>query len=160
VNVHGEAEDTVLSPKSNNEEASLSSPAARGAGADSSAGAPLSPPSYDEAMIIKASSPPPTRNPPAAVTEMDSLQDAAFAPTDVWLAAVKAELPVATISRLLKHLGPQVDELATNSSTVDELQVMEFIRKTTMVGLLPVPHPIGNFASSLFRVVPYIECCA
>jgi hypothetical protein len=25
---------------------------------------------------------------------------------------------------------------------VDELQVIEFIRRTTMVGLLPVPHPI------------------
>lgn len=62
-------------------------------------------------------------------------------PTEEWLTAVKAELPLLTIMRLLRYLGPLVEDFAKNSS-IDELQVMELIRKTTMVGLLPVPHPI------------------
>ena len=32
----------------------------------------------------------------------------------------------------------------SSSAGVDEVQIMDFIRKTTMVGLLPVPHPIGT----------------
>jgi hypothetical protein len=43
----------------------------------------------------------------------------------------------------LRHLVPQLDELTSASAAVDEAQVLEFIHRTTMVGLLPVPHPIG-----------------
>lgn len=64
-----------------------------------------------------------------------------FVPTQQWLDNVKAELPMNTIMRLLRHLVPQIDEL-TSSGGVDEMQVLEFIRQTTMVGLLPIPHPI------------------
>jgi len=64
-----------------------------------------------------------------------------FVPTQAWLDEVKAELPLNTIMRLLRHLVPQVDELAA-AGGVDEMQVLDFIRQTTMVGLLPVPHPI------------------
>lgn len=65
-----------------------------------------------------------------------------FVPTDAWLQAVKAELPLNTITRLLKHLVPQVEEMAAKAHSVDEKQVVDFIKSTTMVGLLPVPHPI------------------
>jgi hypothetical protein len=69
--------------------------------------------------------------------------DARFVPTASWLQAVKNELPLTTIMRLLQHLVPQVDELVKRSEgTIDETQVMSFIVNTTMVGLLPVPHPI------------------
>lgn len=64
-----------------------------------------------------------------------------FVPTEAWLQSVKAELPLNTIARLLKHLAPQVDEL-TASNGADDVKVIEFLRGTTMVGLLPVPHPI------------------
>eukprot|EP00600_Ochromonadales_sp_CCMP1393_P014832 CAMPEP_0175001240 /NCGR_PEP_ID=MMETSP0005-20121125/3024_1 /TAXON_ID=420556 /ORGANISM="Ochromonas sp., Strain CCMP1393" /LENGTH=931 /DNA_ID=CAMNT_0016256105 /DNA_START=25 /DNA_END=2820 /DNA_ORIENTATION=+ len=72
-----------------------------------------------------------------------------FVPTEEWLAAVKADLPLSTVMRLLRHLVPQVEALAaandsssSSSSSVDEDQVLAFLRSTTMVGLLPVPHPI------------------
>eukprot|EP01035_Chromulina_nebulosa_P018871 gene18871-24658_t len=66
-----------------------------------------------------------------------------FVPNQIWLDAVKSELPMNTITRLLKHLVPQIEDLAVrNGGMIDELQVMDFIRQTTMVGLLPVPHPI------------------
>ena len=56
---------------------------------------------------------------------------------------VKAELPLSTIMRLLKHLGPQIDELCARSEfSLDETAILDFIKNTTMVGLLPVPHAI------------------
>ena len=67
---------------------------------------------------------------------------AKFAPNQAWLTAVKAELPLNTIVRLLRHLTPQVDEMFAIEAAVDEKKVLDFIRSTTMVGLLPVPHPI------------------
>lgn len=65
-----------------------------------------------------------------------------FVPTEAWLQAVKADLPLNTIIRLLKHLVPQVEELSASSIGADERMVIDFLRTTTMVGLLPVPHPI------------------
>lgn len=65
-----------------------------------------------------------------------------FVPTEEWLQAVKADLPLSTILRLLKHLVPQVEDIANKNVGVDEKFVIDFLRSTTMVGLLPVPHPI------------------
>ena len=68
---------------------------------------------------------------------------AAFVPSQDWLDRVKAELPLSTIMRLLKHLGPQIDELCARSEfSLDETAILDFIKNTTMVGLLPVPHAI------------------
>jgi hypothetical protein len=65
-----------------------------------------------------------------------------FVPTEAWLQALKADLPLGTIMRLLKHLVPQIEDLAAQNVGVDEKAVVEFLKSTTMVGLLPVPHPI------------------
>eukprot|EP01039_Chlorochromonas_danica_P009253 gene9253-10216_t len=64
-----------------------------------------------------------------------------FVPTEAWLASVKADLPLNTIMRLLKNIVPQIEELS-QKQVVDEKLVVDFLRSTTMVGLLPVPHPI------------------
>jgi len=66
-----------------------------------------------------------------------------FVPNSSWLAAVKNELPLTTILRLLQHLVPQIDELVRRSEgAIDDATIMSFLTNTTMVGLLPVPHPI------------------
>ena len=76
-----------------------------------------------------------------------------FVPTQIWIDEVRSELPLATVLRLLKHLTPQVEDLSASgaahgltgiltSGGLEEKQVLEFIKETTMVGLLPVPHPI------------------
>ena len=65
-----------------------------------------------------------------------------FLPNEAWLQALKADLPLNTIMRLLKHLVSQVEELANKNAGVDEKAVVDFLKSTTMVGLLPVPHPI------------------
>lgn len=42
-----------------------------------------------------------------------------------------------------QYLSPLVEKFVSKSSSVpDEEVVLDFIRKTTMVGVLPVPHPI------------------
>lgn len=65
-----------------------------------------------------------------------------FKPTAEWLAALKAEQPLSTIMRLLKHLIPQLQDACKASSMNDEKTALDFLQSTTMVGLLPVPHPI------------------
>jgi hypothetical protein len=65
-----------------------------------------------------------------------------FVPTEKWVQSVKAELPLNTIMRLLKHLVPQIDEMSSKTHSLEEKEVIDFLKSTTMVGLLPVPHPI------------------
>ena len=66
-----------------------------------------------------------------------------FVPTTDWLVTWKSRLPIGTVLRLLQHLVPQVENLCRrNAGSVDEDLVLQFLQKTTMVGLLPVPHAI------------------
>ena len=68
---------------------------------------------------------------------------AAFRPTQEWLDSWKGQLKLGTLLRLVNFLGPQVDEFMTaHAHSVDEDAVVRFLKDTTMVGLLPVPHPI------------------
>mmetsp|Transcript_7122 Transcript_7122/g.14897 ORF Transcript_7122/g.14897 Transcript_7122/m.14897 type:complete len:865 (+) Transcript_7122:177-2771(+) len=66
-----------------------------------------------------------------------------FVPTEEWLAELKATLPLETVTRLLQHLVPVVDEMcARKNGVVDEAEILEMLQDVTMVGLLPVPHAI------------------
>jgi len=65
-----------------------------------------------------------------------------FMPSDDWLQAMKDDLPLTTIARLLKSLLPQIEDKFGKHFNLDEKLVVEFLHSTTMVGLLPVPHPI------------------
>ncbi|DBA00246.1 TPA: hypothetical protein N0F65_007890 [Lagenidium giganteum] len=67
----------------------------------------------------------------------------AFVPTEEWLASWKKKLPLTTSLRLLQHLVPQLEEASEKAGgSLDEDAMLYFLRTTTMVGLLPVPHPI------------------
>lgn len=66
-----------------------------------------------------------------------------FQPSAEWLAEVKATLPLETVTRLLQHLVPVVDDMvAKQQGVVDEKEILAVLEDTTMVGLLPVPHAI------------------
>ena len=66
-----------------------------------------------------------------------------FQPTEQWLSQLKESLPMETVTRLLQHLIPVVDEIvATKQGVVDEQEILEVLKEITMVGLLPVPHAI------------------
>ncbi len=66
-----------------------------------------------------------------------------FVPTDAWLNSWKQRLPIHTIYRMLDALRPRVESFcAERDGNVDEHAILTLIKETTLVGLLPVPHPI------------------
>ncbi|KAL7571261.1 hypothetical protein ACA910_008916 [Epithemia clementina (nom. ined.)] len=66
-----------------------------------------------------------------------------FQPNEDWLEELKDSLPMETVTRLLQHLVPVVDEIvAGKMGVVDEQEILDALNEMTMVGLLPVPHPI------------------
>jgi len=69
-------------------------------------------------------------------------QQPQFVPTAEWKREMKSKLALQIVLRLIQVLQPQVDQVCTQSGFTDEGQVLEYLKKTTMVGLLPVPHPI------------------
>lgn len=63
-------------------------------------------------------------------------------PSQQWFSDWKSKLPIQTTVRLIKCLLPKVEHECQEKGLVDQNEVMDFLNKTTMVGLLPVPHPI------------------
>lgn len=73
-----------------------------------------------------------------------------FIPTPEWVALWKRDLPLYTILTLLKALVPEVEKLCEKELATEE-DVLVYLRNTTLVGLLPVPHTIviRTFQSNL-----------
>eukprot|EP00004_Rigifila_ramosa_P022164 TRINITY_DN6004_c0_g1_i1.p1 TRINITY_DN6004_c0_g1~~TRINITY_DN6004_c0_g1_i1.p1 ORF type:complete len:976 (-),score=252.71 TRINITY_DN6004_c0_g1_i1:80-3007(-) len=63
-----------------------------------------------------------------------------WTPTREWVSEWKSKLPLQTIARALQVLVPQVNKVCAEPT--DEASVVMFLRGTTLVGVLPVPHPI------------------
>ncbi|XP_052753465.1 protein HID1 [Galleria mellonella] len=63
-------------------------------------------------------------------------------PTGEWVASWRAKLPLQTIMRLLQVLVPQVEKICIDKGLTDESEILRFLQHGTLVGLLPVPHPI------------------
>ena len=65
-----------------------------------------------------------------------------WAPTSDWVQSWKGKLPLQTIMRLLQELVPQVEKICMDRGLTDESEIIKFLQHGTLVGLLPVPHPI------------------
>lgn len=63
-------------------------------------------------------------------------------PTPEWVASWKKKLPLQTIMRMLQVLIPQVEKMSLDKGITDENAILQFLEHGTLVGLLPVPHPI------------------
>jgi hypothetical protein len=63
-------------------------------------------------------------------------------PTTEWAQSWKHKLPLQTIMRLLQVLVPQVEKICIDRGLTDESEILKFLQHGTLVGLLPVPHPI------------------
>ncbi|KAJ8722319.1 hypothetical protein PYW08_004721 [Mythimna loreyi] len=63
-------------------------------------------------------------------------------PTAEWVASWRGKLPLQTIMRLLQVLVPQVEKICIDKGLTDESEILRFLQHGTLVGLLPVPHPI------------------
>jgi hypothetical protein len=80
---------------------------------------------------------------PHSGLEEGDLSTEKFNPTEKWLTELKESLPLETVTRLLQHLVPVVDEIvASKNGAVDENEILDILQEITMVGLLPVPHAI------------------
>ncbi|CAH0715264.1 unnamed protein product, partial [Brenthis ino] len=66
----------------------------------------------------------------------------AWRPSGEWVASWRARLPLQTIMRLLQVLVPQVEKICIDKGLTDESEILRFLQHGTLVGLLPVPHPI------------------
>ena len=79
----------------------------------------------------------------AGAADESSQEGGRFQPTELWLHELKESLPMETVTRLLQHLVPVVDDIVANKQgVVDEQEILEVLNEITMVGLLPVPHAI------------------
>ncbi|KAK5914012.1 hypothetical protein CgunFtcFv8_008481 [Champsocephalus gunnari] len=82
------------------------------------------------------------------VTEMErrhfsiASSTSSWAPTPEWVLSWKSKLPLQTIMRLLQVLVPQVEKICIDKGLTDESEILKFLQHGTLVGLLPVPHPI------------------
>ena len=65
-----------------------------------------------------------------------------WSPSSSWAIGWKSRLPLQTIMRLLQVLVPQIEKICLEKQISDESDVLKFIQQGTLVGLLPVPHPI------------------
>ncbi|CAJ1081467.1 protein HID1-like [Xyrichtys novacula] len=79
----------------------------------------------------------------AARSRLSSVSSsAAWNPNPDWVLSWKSKLPLQTIMRLLQVLVPQVEKICIDKGLTDESEILKFLQHGTLVGLLPVPHPI------------------
>ncbi|XP_026207950.1 protein HID1b isoform X1 [Anabas testudineus] len=79
----------------------------------------------------------------AARSRLSSVSSAAaWSASPDWVLSWKTKLPLQTIMRLLQVLVPQVEKICIDKGLTDESEILKFLQHGTLVGLLPVPHPI------------------
>ncbi|XP_040885463.1 protein HID1b [Toxotes jaculatrix] len=79
----------------------------------------------------------------AARSRLSSVSSsAAWSANPDWVLSWKAKLPLQTIMRLLQVLVPQVEKICIDKGLTDESEILKFLQHGTLVGLLPIPHPI------------------
>uniref|UniRef100_A0A0G4HK78 Dymeclin n=1 Tax=Chromera velia CCMP2878 TaxID=1169474 RepID=A0A0G4HK78_9ALVE len=65
-----------------------------------------------------------------------------WVPSESWYKEWQEKLPLQTVTRLVECLLPRVERECHEKSMTNQSEVVGFLQRTTMVGLLPVPHPI------------------
>ncbi|CAL1263441.1 unnamed protein product [Larinioides sclopetarius] len=78
----------------------------------------------------------------SAASSVASVPPSHWVPTSDWVISWKQKLPLQTIMRLLQVLVPQVEKICIDKGLTDESEILKFLQHGTLVGLLPVPHPI------------------
>jgi len=68
--------------------------------------------------------------------------ESGWVPTEEWLAGVKQKMPLQTLQCLIEHVQPSLENLCVEHEVTDQEEVLKYLRMTTLVGILPVPHAI------------------
>nr|XP_033817659.1 protein HID1 [Geotrypetes seraphini] len=100
-------------------------------------GSPSAPVSDTESLSTEATQPRRDRRRLSSVSTSGQ-----WVPNSDWVISWKAKLPLQTIMRLLQVLVPQVEKICIDKGLTDESEILKFLQHGTLVGLLPVPHPI------------------
>ncbi|XP_026696588.2 protein HID1-like [Ciona intestinalis] len=79
---------------------------------------------------------------PDATNHTNHEEPLEWSPTSDWVQSWKSKLPLQTIMRMLQVLVPQVEKICIDKNLTDESEILKFLQHGTLVGLLPVPHPI------------------
>mmetsp|Transcript_22806 Transcript_22806/g.52133 ORF Transcript_22806/g.52133 Transcript_22806/m.52133 type:complete len:723 (+) Transcript_22806:85-2253(+) len=74
--------------------------------------------------------------------EADDDEGGNWTPTDKWLQGWKKKLPIQALDCLIDFLAPQVEALCKQNDVTDQDEVIRYLQRQTMVGILPVPHAI------------------
>eukprot|EP00930_Biecheleria_cincta_P045682 TRINITY_DN31487_c0_g1_i1.p1 TRINITY_DN31487_c0_g1~~TRINITY_DN31487_c0_g1_i1.p1 ORF type:complete len:830 (+),score=154.48 TRINITY_DN31487_c0_g1_i1:247-2490(+) len=72
----------------------------------------------------------------------EQVEDMGWAPSPEWLAATKRKFPLQALTCLIQHLNPDIEVLCRENEVTDQDEVLRYLKSTTLVGILPVPHPI------------------
>lgn len=86
-----------------------------------------------------------------------------FIPTHEWVQSWRPKLPLYTITTLIDTLTPDVEKICSQEYATEE-DVIVYLKNTTLVGLLPVPHTIiirtfqGNSKIDTF-IITFIWGC-
>ncbi|CAL1548569.1 unnamed protein product [Lymnaea stagnalis] len=84
----------------------------------------------------------PTETSKSQVTKGGSTTPGQWVASPEWVQSWKQKLPLQTIMRMLQVLVPQVEKICIDKGLTDETEILKFLQHGTLVGLLPVPHPI------------------
>ncbi|CAF4483003.1 unnamed protein product, partial [Didymodactylos carnosus] len=79
---------------------------------------------------------------PLSIVSPEGSINVEWTATSEWAHSWKQKLPLQTIMRLLQVLVPQVEKICMDRGLTDEGEIIKFLQHGTLVGLLPVPHPI------------------
>ena len=82
------------------------------------------------------------KSPETSQVDVNDPQSLGFVPTASWFDSWASNLPLKVLTMLLDHLGPRVEAYCDQNKLNDERQVVQYVAKETMVGVLPQPHPI------------------
>ena len=72
--------------------------------------------------------------------DIETIKTKTFIPTEEWLDQWRSKLPIKTIMTLIKVMVPEVEKLCQGDATEED--VLIYLKNTTLVGILPVPHTI------------------
>ncbi|KAJ3109621.1 hypothetical protein HDU97_003095 [Phlyctochytrium planicorne] len=65
-----------------------------------------------------------------------------FEPTEEWFVYWKSHLRLSVLITLVDALGPPIEALCVEKGFNDDRRVIEYLQSGTLVGLLPLPHPL------------------
>ncbi|KAJ3189593.1 hypothetical protein HK101_008859 [Irineochytrium annulatum] len=65
-----------------------------------------------------------------------------FQPTEEWFSFWKSHLRLNVLITLVDALGPPIEALCIEKEFNDDKKVIEYLQSGTLVGLLPLPHPL------------------